>query len=78
MIILLSFSGTACNWCRFFNPKPEIVEKLHRFREKFHILKLSKRKFHLEQASRAGLCSDASLEVFYVNYLNEVFYVENR
>ena len=24
------------------------------------------------------LCSDASLEVFYVNYLSEVFYVENR
>ena len=25
-----------------------------------------------------GLCNDASLEVFYVNYLSEVFYVENR
>ena len=25
-----------------------------------------------------GLCCDASLEVFYVNYLSEVFYVENR
>ena len=31
-----------------------------------------------DHGSRPGLCSDASLEVFYVNYLSEVFYVENR
>ena len=39
---------------------------------------MSKRRIYDMLHSKAGLCSDASLEVFYGNYLREVFYVENQ
>ena len=62
------------------------------YQEKFHFRILNKKYFKTLKTHcyfyndrekifddrETGLCSDASLEVFHVNYLREVFYVENQ